>query len=123
MCNAQAQEALNRDPRDGLQLENIPLGCRPYQEPQSPHSLGLMNIACIHCGAMHFMSEKLKKSPIRSPKFGVCCLQGQIQLPPLPPLPPVLQNLYIGEDNHFRDNIQRYNMAFALIRPRPGHTC
>ena len=27
---AQVQEALNLDHRDGLQLANIPLGCKPY---------------------------------------------------------------------------------------------
>jgi hypothetical protein len=76
-----------------------------------------MDVECVKCGAMHFMSEKLTKSAKRSPKFGVCCLQGQIQLPPLPPLPAVLKKLYNGRDansEHFLDNIRRYNTAFAF---------
>ena len=78
---AQAQEALDEDHRAGnheIQPGDIPRGCRPYREPQSQHSLGLMDLECAKCGAMHFMSEKLTRSAKRSPKFGVCCLQGQI---------------------------------------------
>jgi hypothetical protein len=76
-----------------------------------------MDIECAKCGVMHFMSEKLTKSAKRSPKFGVCCLQGQIQLPPLPPLPAVLKSLYDGRNansEHFLENIRRYNTAFAF---------
>ena len=66
---------------------------------------------------MHFMIEKLTRSAQRSPKFGVCCLQGQIQLPPLSPLLDGLQKLYDGSDVnscHFLENIRRYNTAFAF---------
>jgi hypothetical protein len=66
------------------------------------------NVAYVNCGAMHFMSEKLTKSSKRHLKFGVCCLQGQIQLPPLPPLPEGLQRLYIGDNHnahHFQEHI------------------
>ena len=117
---AQAQEALNEDHKAGnreIQPGDIPQECRPYREPQSQHSLGPMDLECAKCGAMHFMSEKLTRSAKRSPKFGVCCLQGQIQLPPLPPLPAALKSLYDGSDansKHFLENIRRYNTAFAF---------
>ena len=74
-------------------LRNLPKGCRPYQEPAERHSLGLMNVECPDCHALHFMLEKLTKSSKRSPKFGICCLQGQIQLPPLSEPPPLLHKL------------------------------
>ena len=57
-----------------------------------------MDLKCAKCGVMHFTSEKLTKSAKRSPKFGVCSLQGQIQLPPLPSLPAALKSLYDGCD-------------------------
>jgi hypothetical protein len=113
----QAQVALNVEHNHGLPLANTPRGCRPYQELQSLHLLGPLDIMCRNCRAMHFMSEKLTKSSQRNPKFDVCCLQGQIQLPAFPELPPLLHHLYTGWDEpsrHFRDKIRRYNMAFAF---------
>jgi len=47
----------------------------------------------------------------------MCCLQGQIQLPPLQPLTGIFHN-YLTGDNYssreFRNNIQQYNAAFAM---------
>ncbi|KAH9911085.1 uncharacterized protein B0H18DRAFT_893579 [Fomitopsis serialis] len=76
-----------------------------------------MNIECPSCKALHFKGEKLTHSSLIHPKFGICCLQGQVQLDPpsIPPLP--LQRLFNGVDNrsaHFLKNIRRYNAAFAF---------
>ncbi|EED82421.1 predicted protein, partial [Postia placenta Mad-698-R] len=51
------------------------------------------------------------------PKFGMCCLQGQVQLPPVSQPPGVLQRLFKGTDpcSHlFQENIRQYNSAFAF---------
>jgi len=51
------------------------------------------------------------------PKFGMCCLQGQIQLPLLQPLTKILHNYLTGDDyssREFRNNIWQYNAAFAM---------
>lgn len=117
MQDAQAREALNADCQRPQQA-NIPLGCWPYWEIESVYSLEPMELECRDCYAMHFLSEKLTKSSRRNPKFGVCCLQGQIILPALPLLPPLLHQLYVGSDMilcHFCDKIRQYNMAFAFI--------
>ncbi len=68
-----------RNPRD------LPKARRPYRDPlqNQTNSLGPMNIACSQCDALHWKFEKLSASSVRNPKFGNCCLQGQIQLPPL----------------------------------------
>jgi hypothetical protein len=98
-------------------LRNLPKGCRPYQEPSERHSLGLMNVECPDCHALHFVLEKLTKSSKRNPKFGICCLQGQIQLPPLSEPPPLLHKLLTSSApraRKFRDGIRQYNMAFAF---------
>ena len=60
-----------------------PRGRTPYQEPAGRHSLGLMNVSCPHCQALHFAVEKLTTSTRNALKFGMCCLTNQICLPAL----------------------------------------
>ncbi|TFK83719.1 hypothetical protein K466DRAFT_455289, partial [Polyporus arcularius HHB13444] len=76
-----------------------------------------MNVVCSHCSALHWYDESLSNSSRRNPKFGVCCLQGQVSLP-LPSLPPQpLRDLMNGahpRSRHFMENIRRYNMALAF---------
>ena len=64
-------------------LRALPVACCLYQEPATRHSLGPMDVQCPHCHALHFKCEKLTNSSVVNPKFGICCLQGQIQLPPI----------------------------------------
>jgi len=45
------------------------------------NNLGILAIICPYCYALHFDCEKLRSSWVNHPKFGMCCLQGQIQLP------------------------------------------
>jgi len=98
-------------------LRNIPKGYRPYHEPLHKHSLGPMHFQCPDCPALHFKSEKLTKSSNANPKFGICCLQGQIQLPSLSQPPHLLHQLLTSSTPHaqkFRDSIHQYNSAFAF---------
>jgi len=47
----------------------------------------------------------------------MCCLQEQIQLPPLQPLTGILYNYLTGDDyssRQFHNNIRQYNAAFAM---------
>jgi len=76
----------------------VPRGRQPYSEqnPVQRHSLGKMDVECNHCHALHFDSERLAASSRRNPRFGSCCLQGQIQLLPLPEPPRVLKELLSG---------------------------
>jgi len=79
--------------------------------------LGMLTIICPHCHALHFDCEKLTSSRVNYPKFGMCCLQGQIQLPPLQPLTGILHNYLTGDDyssREFHNNIRQYNAAFAM---------
>ena len=75
-------------------LAVFPPAGRPYHEPIEHHNLGPMTVHCPHCHALHFMVERLTRSSLRNPHFGMCCLQGQVDLPRIQPWPPVLQNLY-----------------------------
>ena len=95
---------------------HIPLGGRPYREPIQIHSLGPMNIQCPHCHALHFISEKLSNSSLRNPRFGMCCLQGQVNLPPIQQWPRVLQDLFDDpqDQREFRKKIRQYNNALAF---------
>ena len=122
---AEQQQILQQDAAEHLQvaininqaLRNVPKGCCPYGDPASRHSLGPMNVSCPNCHALHFQSEKLVKSSNVHPKFGVCCLQGQIQLPSISQSPPLLHQLLNSSTpraRKFRDGIRQYNSAFAF---------
>ena len=81
-------------------LRNTPKGCHPYQEPQLRHFLGPMDVECVKCHAVHFKCEKLASSSNASPKFGACCLQGQINLPALSQPPHFLHHLLTSSAPH-----------------------
>jgi len=77
----------------------------------------MLTVICPHCHALHFDCEKLRLSLVNLPKFGMCYLQGQIQLPSLQPLTGILHNYLTGDDyssREFHNNIQQYNVAFAM---------
>ena len=72
---------------------------------------------CEHCNALHFPAERLSNSTVNNPKFGMCCLSGQVQLPPFPPAPRDLRDLFDGTSLYsleFKTNIRQYNSAFAF---------
>lgn len=89
----------------------------PYQEPSFRHDLGHMNIKCPSCGASHWMNEKLSHSSRSNPIFGLCCDSGKVVLPILKDPPHVLKDLLEHGDRQakdFRENIWKYNRAFAF---------
>ncbi|KAG0691739.1 hypothetical protein DFH29DRAFT_819048, partial [Suillus ampliporus] len=73
---------------------------------------GPLNVECPNCHAMHFLCEKHADSPQRNPRFGMCCLQGQVNLPPFPAWPPELWQAYT--DQTFISKIHQYNSALAF---------
>src|SRR5882762_8566521 len=98
-------------------LPPTPIGCQQYQDPVQSYSLGPMNVHCSHCHALHFLPEKLSISSNANPRFGKCCLQGQVQLPPLSQPPLALSSLFKGSgqpQKQFRERIRQYNAAFAF---------
>ena len=77
----------------------------------------MLIVICSHCHALHFDYEKLRSSLVNLPKFGMCCLQEQIQLPPFQPLTGILYNYLTGDDyssREFCNNIHQYNAVFAM---------
>jgi len=95
----------------------LPKGRRPYTDPAEQHYLGPMNVICSHCRALHFDSEKLSTSTQNVPKFGGCCIQGQVKLPEWEQPPLILKQLLCGVhplSDTFRKNIRQYNAAFAF---------
>lgn len=96
---------------------DLPLTRRPYVEPASRHDLGRMDVACPHCNALHWKSERLASSSNRNPAFGMCCDQGQVRIPALRDPPEALRNLFEArtpEAVEFRTNIRQYNAALAF---------
>ena len=90
---------------------------QPFDHTQPAHYLGKMDVKCEHCGALHWLDEHLSKSSKWSPKFGMCCFEGKIELPKLENPPPELLGFLTGTDDaskKFHDNIRRYNNALAM---------
>lgn len=94
----------------------IPPGGRIYTKSVEPHTLGPMNIQCSNCHALHFISEKLSSSGVRNPRFGICCLQGQVDLPHIQRWPRDLQELFDDPQDRrqFKKKIRQYNNALAF---------
>src|SRR5882757_7036576 len=114
----QPQPALNPGPHPRIQHQlNLPIGRAEYHEPAARHSLGPMNVQCPKCHALHFNTEKLSKSLVRQPQFGICCLSGQVNLPAFPDAPRELAELFDGTSpysSEFKTHIRQYNTAFAF---------
>ncbi|KAJ7576227.1 hypothetical protein C8J56DRAFT_800476, partial [Mycena floridula] len=76
-----------------------------------------MSIECPRCHALHWADERLKRSSLRSPQFGICCDSGQVRLERLQNPPLALCQLLDSLDsqgNEFRENLWKYNRAFAF---------
>ena len=76
-----------------------------------------MDVSCPNCGALHWLAKKLFDSSKCSPKFGMCCMEGKVQLPALETLPEPLQQLLTFDDCNatmFQNEIWKYNCALAF---------
>lgn len=90
---------------------------QPYQDPVARHDIGLMDVKCHHCDALHWIGEKTARSSTVVPEFGLCCDHGQVQLPLLQPPPEPLLQLFERDDrqgNEFREHIWQYNIALSF---------
>jgi hypothetical protein len=56
---------------------------QPVFNTIAPVDLGLMNIECIHCDALHWSDEHVSSSRIGRPEFQMCCAHGKVKLSPL----------------------------------------
>ena len=73
---------------------------------------------CPECEAFHWKGEMLGSSIIRSPRFGMCCNEGdKILSRIMEPSEPLYRLLTSPEPDavQFRKNIRRYNATFAFI--------
>jgi hypothetical protein len=90
---------------------------QPVVDDLCPVELGLMNIRCPYCDALHWLDERVSSSRVGRPEFQTCCAHGKITLPPLRRPPAALYDLYTGdthEAKEFRSNIVQYNATFAF---------
>ncbi|EGO20270.1 hypothetical protein SERLADRAFT_442403 [Serpula lacrymans var. lacrymans S7.9] len=90
---------------------------QPYVEPLYRHTLCNMEVECRNCGALHWDTERLTSSSGIHPKFGVCCLQGQVRLDSFQEAPAALHRLFRGVNitaREFCDKVHSYSNAFAF---------
>ena len=95
----------------------IPLAHCPFDPAWKVHNLGYLNICCPDCGALHWLDERLSKSSILSPMFGMCCYQGKVSLPPIQPPPIELSQFLHSQEplgKKFCKHICNYNNALAM---------
>ena len=77
---------------------------RLFSEGEVLHySLGCMNLRCVHCGAVHFVCERVGGTA-NAPTFSTCCGNGRLLdvLQQLPDLPDELEELVSGNDKRSR---------------------
>jgi hypothetical protein len=63
--------------------------CTCTHEPTC-NNVGVTNVTCNFCGALHWMKEKVVVSSLTRPHFPTCCWDGFVHLLFLPDLPPFL---------------------------------
>jgi hypothetical protein len=90
---------------------------RPLLDSLDVNDIGVMNICCSFCDALHWLDERVSSSRIGRPEFGMCCGHGKVRLRSLrvPPFP--LYDLFTSntpQAKEFRTNIVRYNAALAF---------
>ncbi len=81
------------------------------------HDIGSRNCICEYCGALHWNDEQLNHKSKVTLQFGICCLQGQVKLPPLLRVPAILHDLLCSNNplsKAFLKDIRQYNAALAF---------
>jgi hypothetical protein len=76
-----------------------------------------MDITCHHCGAIHWLFEKLANNTLANLLFDTCCHKGKIIFPLLQQQPHMLQQMFDENDVRAKkicDHICRYNNAFTF---------
>ncbi|XP_025611896.1 uncharacterized protein [Arachis hypogaea] len=73
---------------------------------------------CLYCNASMWEDEKLSKSRRNTiPKFGLCCMDGKVELPILKMVPQTLQDLHSMNNDrarYFQKNIRKFNSMFSF---------
>lgn len=95
--------------------------CNVVQDRTSPnylrHVIETRSMRCSKCNALMWLSERLKSSSLKSPKFSLCCLSGSIKIPNVDPIPDKLRELLTGSDQkseYFRTNIRMFNSILSF---------
>ena len=86
------QQQLAQQARQDREQEPIARQPLPPQFPDTPslrHQLGHCDILCSHCGASHWIEERVQGSAKSAPRFSSCCESGTIAMEPFqdPPQP------------------------------------
>ncbi|XP_045823935.1 uncharacterized protein LOC123916509 [Trifolium pratense] len=80
--------------------------------------IGNMNVECQKCGAMVWYGERAQKFyAVNFLKISLCCMKGNITLPPLIEPPVLIRNLFAGLDrrsSNFMLNLRSYNNMFSF---------
>ena len=82
------------------------------------HELGAMDVVCRHCGALHWLEERVTGAGgRRAPQFGMCCFRGKVSLPQPQDPPEPLNSLLMADTPRaqaFKRKSRGYNAAFQM---------
>jgi hypothetical protein len=98
-------------------VADVPKALRPLHPNLRRHDLGPRDIQCPECAAFHWKGDMWGSSTTRTARFGSCCNEGDKILTRIMDPPEPLYRLLTSaaaEAIQFRDNIRRYNAAFAF---------
>ncbi|KAI7962718.1 hypothetical protein MJO28_000812 [Puccinia striiformis f. sp. tritici] len=114
--------------------DNTELKIRNSPRWTVPHSLGACNVACVSCGALHWLAEATKEDRnevARNPafinqiSFLSCCQKNKVTLPgfdpSVKPFPPQLKHLFTGTDQisqNFQSLTRMYNNSISFTSLR-----
>lgn len=75
---------------------------------------------CEYCGALFWYKEMIGKvRNTTTPKYTLCCQDGQLMLPIFQRVPPAVDKIMDPnggkESQKFRDKVRAYNSIFASI--------
>ncbi|KAL8132621.1 hypothetical protein AgCh_008197 [Apium graveolens] len=110
-CHSDEKDDINFEKN----LENSEKLNKPV--PKGYSTLGPPTETCFKCGAVMWKEERSNKDVTKgTPKFSLCCSQGQIKLPPIPATRTYLIHLYSHRRKsfNFKRNIRLYNAIFAF---------
>jgi hypothetical protein len=88
-----------------------------FDDKIEAHDCGRRNITCNKCKSQMWIEEHLSKSSTKNNIFGLCCLNGDIEIPLLPSPPDEIKYLLEKNDDEskfFQKNIRGFNSALAM---------
>jgi hypothetical protein len=108
---------MDNEPRSRGRRPLLPAAYISQLHRLQPFDLGRMDQVCLDCGAKHWKAELPPDCTANNKFWMSCCKAGAVKIELLKTPPAFLKELYddiSARGRKFKDNIRRYNTAFAF---------